>query len=217
MNPKEKWWNKKHDKYASEDWIDKPTIFAQFAIKYFPKKGSLLELGAGHGQDGRFFAENGYDVTSSDFSENANNYNSNKISSEFKNKINVVRLDISKKLPFGSNIFDIVYAHLSIHYFDDKTTDFVFSEIYRVLKDKGIIALLVNSIEDPEYGTGVKLDTDFYELSPGDVKHFFSLEYMELKSKKFDRLILDNKGTTYKDNVKGVFNLIRFIGTKSSN
>ena len=54
------YWNKLHNKYTKEDWIDKPSLFAQSIIKYFPKTGQIIDIGGGQGQDSRFFAENEY-------------------------------------------------------------------------------------------------------------------------------------------------------------
>ena len=76
------------------------------------------------------------------------------------------------------------------------------------------MTILVNSTNDPEYGVGVEIEKDFFELSPGDFKHFFSLEYMKEKIEPFKIMVLDNKGTTYKDTAKKVSNLIRFVGEK---
>jgi 2-polyprenyl-3-methyl-5-hydroxy-6-metoxy-1,4-benzoquinol methylase len=59
-------WKELHSNYQEQDWIGKPSLFAETAIQYFPKKGKLLELGAGIGQDSLFFAKQGYDVLSSD-------------------------------------------------------------------------------------------------------------------------------------------------------
>ena len=56
-------WSDLHKTYKQQDWIDKPSIFAEQAIKYFPESGRVLELGAGQAQDGCFFASQGYDVT----------------------------------------------------------------------------------------------------------------------------------------------------------
>jgi len=214
MDDKLAWWNKKHKKYATESWVDKTSIFAEWAAEYFPGEGKILELGAGHGQDSRFFAGKGYEVTSTDFSGSALEYNLSKTPESLKNRITVNSVDISKPLPFGNDFFDVVYCNLSLHYFDDLTTDEVFKEIYRVLKPKGIVAILVNSINDPEYGQGEKIEQDYYELVPGDVKHFFSKEYMKRKTHKFETILLDSEGTSYKDTEKGVFNLIRYIGRK---
>ena len=66
MNADDNSWKDLHQKfYKDADWIDKPNLFAQEAIKYFPKYARILELGAGQGQDSRFFAEHGYEVVSS--------------------------------------------------------------------------------------------------------------------------------------------------------
>ena len=44
-------WSELHNNYKKRDWINKPSIFAEQAIKYFPSSGKVLELGAGLGQD----------------------------------------------------------------------------------------------------------------------------------------------------------------------
>lgn len=40
-------WRDLHKNYKEQDWIDKPSIFAEQALPYFPKGGIVLELGAG--------------------------------------------------------------------------------------------------------------------------------------------------------------------------
>jgi hypothetical protein len=62
------YWDEQHDKYLSTDWIDKPSIFVQWVIDYFPPSGSVLDLGAGQAQDSRFLTEKGYEVMATDFS-----------------------------------------------------------------------------------------------------------------------------------------------------
>ena len=131
MNAKS-YWNNKHLDYAKKDWIDKPTIFAQFVLGYLPKSGKLLELGAGHGQDSRFFTKKGFSVISTDFSETALKFIKEKSAKEGL-LIRTKLIDLSKKLPFENNSFDIVYAHLSLHYFDKTTTVELFNEIFRIL------------------------------------------------------------------------------------
>ena len=64
-------WQDLHKDYKNRDWIDKPSLFAETAITYFPSKGRVLDLGAGQGQDSRYFAEHGYDVVSTDLEETA--------------------------------------------------------------------------------------------------------------------------------------------------
>lgn len=203
-------WDSKHKKYADADWIDKPTIFSQEIISLLPEKGFLLELGCGQGQDSRFFASRGYSVTATDFSHKGIEIAQEKTREP---KVKYLQCDMSKPLPFPDSSFDIVYSHLAIHYFDSKTTTALISEILRVLKPHGVCALLVNSIHDPEYGTGEKIEDDFY-LMDGVYKRFFSSKSLKTYLGKFENLILDEHGSTYKDRAKSVSNLVRFVGEK---
>lgn len=200
-------WNKVHDSYAAQEWIDKPSIFAETAISYFPTKGSIIELGGALGQDSAFFKDKGYDVLLSDISE--------KVLAIAKEKHNLSTrvIDVSKPLLFGDKSFDVVYAHLSLHYFDKKTTYSVFKEIHRILKPGGIFAALFNSTTDPEYNTGEKIEDNLF-LIRSMKKRFFNIESVKLFASNFEQLLLDNRGETYKDNAKGVVNLIRFVGRK---
>lgn len=210
MNSK-KFWNKKHYDYAAKDWIDKPTIFAQFAIQYFPKHGTLIDLGAGQGQDSRFFAKKGYFVTSADFSDTALRFSKEKAIKE-KLEIQTEQVDLSKKLPFENSSFDTVYAHLSLHYFDVKTTTELFNEIHRILKSEGILAALFNSTDDPDIPKFEKIDEDYFLEPGGIIRRYFSVNSAKTFTKdKFKPIVLDNKGKAYKDSIKS---LIRFIGRK---
>lgn len=67
--PTQDYWNKRHNKYLSEDWITKPTIFATQVVQYFPPKARILELGCGQGQDTTYFVDQGFVVTACDFSQ----------------------------------------------------------------------------------------------------------------------------------------------------
>jgi len=204
MNEK-KIWSKIHDSYSAQDWIHKPSLFAQSVSQYFPRTGSLLEIGGGLGQDSKYFKELGYDVLLTDISEEA-------ISKSAMVKTQVV--DVSKPLPFDDESFDIVYAHLSLHYFDKETTNKVFTEIRRVLKKGGVLAALFNSHSDPEYGTGEKIEEDYFNINSLP-KRFFDVKSVLEFGERFTVVLVDDKGESYKDNVKGIKNLIRFVGKKS--
>ncbi|MBI4099813.1 class I SAM-dependent methyltransferase [Candidatus Microgenomates bacterium] len=206
----QEYWAKKHQKYLSEDWIDRPTLFAKFAVEYLPKTGKILDLGAGQGQDSRFFAKLGYKVTSTDFSDEALRISAQKAKDDGVN-IKFHNVDLAKTLPFREAEFDVVYAHLSLHYFNHETTQQLFSEIFRILKTGGVMAALFNTTEDPEMATGIKIEEGLYEVE-GLAKRFFSLKYLEQSvSGKFTTIVADNKGETYKDKIK---TLVRFVGKK---
>lgn len=204
-------WSGLHKKYKGESWSRQPSIFAQTAIKYFPKGGKLLELGAGLGQDSIYFAKNGYQVTSSDIE-----ITELKLLEKTNPKsLRVLKVDLRRPLPFEDSTFDVIYAHLSLHYFSANITSNIFQEAYRVLRPGGSFAFLVNSTSDPEYGTGKKIEEDFFKVDGKDKRYFIS-ESVESLVQDFKSILLDQLGETYKDKEKGVHNLIRFIGRKRS-
>ena len=205
-------WNKKHIDYSSKNWIDKPAIFAQEAVEFFPKRGKLLDLGAGQGQDSRYFAHLGYDVISTDFSETALRL-SRKKAKEERLKFKILKLDISTPLPFESEEFDIVYSHLALHYWDYEKTERIFSEILRVLKEGGVFAAIFNSIYDPEIVQLRKIGQSLYfDDKIKMARSYFSIPYMsDLIDDNFSIKMIDEKGRTYKDINEKLF---RFIGSK---
>lgn len=213
MKTKNKKWNNLHKFYSKQDWIDKPNIFAEEVLEFLPKKGKILCLGDGQGQDGRFFATKGHEVLSTDISEDAMSLNKEKIETSSIKNITVDKLDLTKKFNFKNESFDVVYAHLSIHYFSEKITKQIFNEIYRVLKKNGIAAIFVNSVNDPEFNLGKRLEQELFDID-GYVKRFFSVYSMRYFARDFEVLLLDDEGRTYKDDAKGVRNLVRFVGKK---
>lgn len=204
-------WEKLHKHYDGKDWLDKPSIFAEQVVGYLPASGSLLDLGAGQGQDSIYFAQAGYDVTSTDVEQSALDKAKLKAGDL---SMTFIRVDVTKTLPFDDAAFDIVYAHLSLHYFDSVTTNAVMDEIYRVLKPGGVFAFFANSTTDPEYGTGERIEDDLFFVE-GKTKRYMSPESARAFAHKFEVIIADDQGETYKDTDKGVYNLIRFIGKKA--
>ena len=72
---------------------------------------------------------------------------------------------------------------------------------------------MANSIDDPEYNTGTKIE-EYYFDTEGTKKRYFNVVTAREFTKNFETIICDNNGETYKDRVKGVQNLVRFIGVK---
>jgi ubiquinone/menaquinone biosynthesis C-methylase UbiE len=183
MKQKEDWESlyEKKGRYGTEH-----CSFAIKALKWMKKiKGSkILDLGCGECKDSIFFAKNCYEVFCLDFSEKAiKSGKENVIKSNVQKLVHPILYDISKPLKFEDETFDGVFAHLSLHYFDDKTTTKIFNEIRRVLKVGGILFVKVKSTKDPLYGKGKKIGNDMFEL--GHVRHFFSKEYLINKTKGF--------------------------------
>lgn len=206
------YWQKVHTRYSNQNWINEPTVFAKQAIKYFPKTGLILDLGAGQCQDTFYFAKKGYKVVACDLSEFALNLAKQKMPFSLKDKIEFKIIDFNKTLPFKPKSFDIVYSHLALHYFTEKRTQNLFDEIFKILKIGGIFATITNSIDDPEITEFKKIPEEYYSSPEGLKKRYFSLPSMAKFTQKFKTLLLDNQGETYKDRIK---TLIRFIGKKS--
>ena len=124
-----------------------------------------------------------------DFSERAiNSCEERVIKNNLQKLVHPILYDISKPLKFDDGIFDAVFAHLALQYFDDETTTRIFTEIRRVLKTGGLLFVKVKSTDDPLYGKGKKLGDDIFEL--GHIRHFFSKRYLIEKSKGFKILFI---------------------------
>lgn len=201
-----------HEIYAKQDWIHKPSLFAEWVMQYLPNTGSLLDLGGGQGQDAVFFAEKGYQVTLLDFTASALDRAKEKFISNAVS-VAIVHHDMRLPLPFHPGDFDVIYAHMSLHYFTNDKTFSLFNQLYALLKPHGILALIVNSTADPEYGTGTVIEADYF-LIDGQTKRFFSIETIRTFTTQFQTIILDAQGETYKDRAMGVANLIRYVGKK---
>lgn len=206
------YWAKKLSKYSDADWADKPSLFVQEAEKFFPAKARVLELGCGVGQDGLWLASQGYQVTQTDFIDDF----FPAITSQAKQrgvKTTLQQLDSRQLSTIPDKSFDAIFANLSLHYFDSKTTEAIFAEIHRILTNDGVFAGLFNSTEDPEISDGEEIEKNFYRLNGID-KRFLDVATAQNLAKNFTPLAIDNKGITYKDRALGIQNLIRIIAKK---
>ena len=81
----------------------------------------------------------------------------------------------------------------------------------RVLVPSGMVALSVNSIENPEYGTGELLEPDYYLIHAGRPKRYFSPKSLGELTTKFKIILLENsQGEVARNKSSDV----RFIGQK---
>jgi len=205
-------WDQHWSKADDEGWDDTPTIFAQFAMSYFPKEGKLLELGAGLGKDSRYFAKFGFYVFSTDFSDKA--LELSKWESAMQKIINIEyhNVDVKNPIPFKDQEFDVVYAHAVLHYFDNAITSQIFSEIHRVLKDGGVFATLLKSKEDPEISKSLKLEGDFYQTPQGIVERFFSVEEVLKETEGLFKTVVVDASEQIHETDNATY--IRYIGLK---
>mgnify|MGYP001601531676 CR=1 FL=1 len=208
------YWEVVLKRYETKEWVDKPTIFAEQIKDYLPGSGKLLELAAGQAQDARYFAQLGYDVTATDLID-VGLKEADRKAKEENLEIDFQTLDLAQPLAFPDASFGVVYSHLGLHYLDAEGTAKMFKEIHRVLKPGGILAGLLNTIDDPEIQTPAfeKLEEGWYrELAFDYNKRFFSVESVEACLEGlFEPILLDTQGETYKDPIKA---LVRMVARK---
>jgi len=195
--------------YWKNKWSNRPsepaTNFAKRAYKLIKTKNlkTLLDLGCGDGRDSIYFSNKGLKVTAVDFSESG--------IEELKarqNRIDCVLKDI-RNVNFPKNSFDVIYAHLALHYFDDKTTSNIFDNLYKILKKGGLIFIKCKSTDDPLFGKGEKVGENMYKK--GHIRHFFTKEYMTEKLRGFKIIKIRRTSSVYQE-YKSAF--IEAVATK---
>ena len=166
-------------------WAGRPpgpaTGFARrCAARHAPASAApldVLELGCGGGADALYFARLGHRVTAVDFSPSAVAATA-QAARRRRLPLTVRQLDYARlPLPFPDGAFDLVYSHLTLHYFPDATTARVVAEIRRILRPGGVFCVRCKSPDDPLYGQGERLGEDTY-CRNGHVRHFFSKAYL---------------------------------------
>lgn len=172
-----------------------PNNFARRSFSHTKNKKLkiLLDLGCGDGRDSLYFARKGLKVTSVDFSESGIEA-LRQASIKSRLPINAICCDI-KDVSFENDSFDIIYAHLSLHYFDDKTTTQIFDKLYKILKNNGLIFIKCKSTEDALFGKGEKVGENMFIEK--HLRHFFDKNYMIEKLKKFKIIRVRKTSSTY--------------------
>lgn len=177
----------------SETPAEPPNNFAKRAYKLMQQRSlkALLDLGCGNGRDAVYFHEKGLTVTAIDISESG-------IAKLRVREPGITTIKQSiEHIEFPKNAFDVIYAHLSLQYFDDKTTTAIFQKLYRLLKNGGLLFVTCKSIDDPLYGKGRKIGENMFFFK--HVRHFFSKEYMAEQLKEFKVISLRKTTGVYHD------------------
>jgi SAM-dependent methyltransferase len=190
-------WNAKHSKNEHIKYRGEPMPFAKTSLEYFPERASILEVACGVGSDASFFAQQGYDVLATDFSQVVVDQDKAYFDQP---RLEFAQLDVSRHpLPFPDRQFDVVYSHLGLHYFSDDTTRAVMAELHRILKDGGILAFACKSVKDSSYGVGDEIEKDVF-VDKGHLRHFFTPDYVrKLLQDRFDIVLLQDKQEEYGD------------------
>ena len=158
-------------------------------------------MGCGNGRDAFYFARKGLQVTAVDWSEDCLNQLL-KLTAKKDLNIKVIQQNIPQ-LKIKPNSFDVIYAHLSLHYFDDKMTGKIFNKIYGMLKRNGLFFVKCKSTDDILYGKGRKIEDNMY-IFQNHIRHFFDKKYMMSQLKRF-QVIRMRKSSSVHHNYKSSF------------
>lgn len=174
----------------SSKFGEKPSSPALWAAEIFKDGGKtkILELGAGQGRDTLFFAGNGLEVYSLDYSKNGIQVVERKAREYgLSEQVTTLQHDVRKPLPFEDESFDACYSHmLYCMPLTVSELESVSNEIKRVLKPGGLNIFTTRHTGDPQYRTGIHRCEDMWEIEGGFIVHFLSKEKIDHLSEGYD-------------------------------
>jgi SAM-dependent methyltransferase len=147
-------------------------------VKHLPSEAlvpRILEVGCGQGREAINLARRGYEITAFDLSPTAINIAQENAKTAHVD-VDFSERDVSDPLPYEANSFQGIFAHLSLHYFDDVTTRSIFTELARILTPGGILYFTVRSVGDRFYRKGTRIDKNLY-CYEGHIRGFFDTGY----------------------------------------
>ena len=174
-------WNKVY-KSNNSFFGEEPSNFALLCFNHMKTNNvkKVLELGSGHGRDTTFFASNGLEVEALDYSSVAVE-TLDRVAKEKRLPIKPRIYDVKSPLPSLDGYFDAVYSHMLLNMrFSLEELHFIFSEITRVLKPKGLNFFSVRNYNDKSYGTGIEIDKGIYDINGFQIRFFTEKEIKDL-------------------------------------
>lgn len=137
MKLDEKFWE---DYFKDYDYLNElfpyQELIHSLADSVEPRGKKILDVGCGTGNLAKILHEKGGIVTGLDYSSAGLSVYKNKISDAY-----VILHDITKPLPFESNIFDAVVSSNTLYTIPRHVRPNIFAELYRITKPNGIVAI----------------------------------------------------------------------------
>jgi ubiquinone/menaquinone biosynthesis C-methylase UbiE len=171
---------------------EKPSKFVIKAVEFLKKQNleKILDLGCGTGRHITYLLQKGFRVYGCDSSENAL-----KIAKEIIPEAEFRTCDMTS-LPYENNFFDGVICHFVIQHGKIADIKKAVSEIYRVLRNGGILYLSVISTEHSEYSTGEEIEPNtrinIDAIDGKEPHHYFTENEMKNLFSNFEILKLNH-------------------------
>lgn len=184
------YWDKRYKKVGFE-WGRQQTIVAEIArdIMEQRKFKRVLDGGCGYGRDCIYLAKEGFDAVGIDASAEALG-----LAREWVNKegltIDFRNTDITDT-GFEDFFFDTVIMFNTVHFMLEKPREKAITEIYRILKNGGILVQAMFSRNEKGFGEGIEVEENTFEFKPGRPVHFFSEDEIRNAFAQFAILQLD--------------------------
>jgi len=186
LNAQQNHWENMFDK-NKEMFGFEPSFPAHYAKKLLEEKNisKLLELGAGQGRDTLFFAQNQFDITALDYTQQGLNAIAYKAKT-LNLPLLLCQHDVRQALPFEDASFEACFSHmLYCMPLSTAELEFLNDEICRILKPGGYNIYTVRHTNDAHYKQGIHRGEDMYEVG-GFIVHFFSPEKVKNLTKGFE-------------------------------
>lgn len=164
----------------------------------------MLDLGCGVGINIPALIKFGVNIVAADYSDKAIKIVNDLFS---KDEVLTVCFDVRNKFPFTDDVFDIIVADLSLHYFKNKDMKNIICELERVLKKRGKLIARVHSINQQRPPKGIELETGFY-LHDGITRKYFTREEINILFKNWNILSLEEKTIYRYGQEKNVFEFL---------
>ena len=153
-----------------------PSVAGVYAARVFSDAGCavVLDVGAGHGRDSAFLAQQGFTTYALDISAVA----LAQLSEHARHlgltaPLRTIEHDVREPLPLPSEGMDGVFAHMLLCMaLSTEQIHRLVAEVERVLRPGGVFVYTVRHTGDAHYGTGTAHGDDIYEQG-GFAVHFF--------------------------------------------
>ncbi|MGG4095334.1 class I SAM-dependent methyltransferase [Paenibacillus lautus] len=197
MKSLKEYWNhsfqRPNMKPTYDNWLDK------YSKEFNEANMRIIDLGCGIGNNSLYLSERGFNPIACDISEEA----LRKLKGSIPDCATHC-FDMSEAIPFDKGSIDILIADLSLHYFDEDTTNKIINNIHSALNTKGLLLCRLNSTKEIVNKGEVQQSQDKYLykneginrrfFDQSEIERFFSKdkwEYMYIE--EYELLRYQNK------------------------